>query len=169
MRVGLLSDTHDSVKNTCAAAALFRREGVSTLLHGGDVCGPAAVEPLHGFTVTFARGNAERIDALSAAVEALYGPGHLARWHSLLLDGYQVALLHGHEEAFLGRLIRSGEYAYVIHGHTHRRADRRIGSTRVINPGALGGIRREPRSVCILDLATAQARFFEVSGTAGGP
>ena len=62
----------------------------------------------------------------------------------------------------LGNLIASGEYAYVFHGHTHRRRDRMIGHTRVINPGALGGRRTERRSFCILDLATGETRFVEL-------
>jgi predicted phosphodiesterase len=32
----------------------------------------------------------------------------------------------------------------------------------VINPGALGGVRHESRSFCILDLQTDELRFIEV-------
>ena len=47
-------------------------------------------------------------------------------------------------------------------GHTHRRRDQTIGRTRVINPGALGGVRWQRRSFCILDLATGEARFVKL-------
>jgi hypothetical protein len=59
-------------------------------------------------------------------------------------------------------LISDGEHAYVFHGHTHRRNDRRVGPTRVINPGALGGMRWQQRSFCILDLATDEVDFVTV-------
>jgi hypothetical protein len=126
------------------------------------VCGPAVVEVLEGFAVYFAQGNMDRMPALGLAVEALHGRGRLARYHDLVLDGFRILLLHGDEGGLLHRLIHSGRYAYVLHGHTHRRADRRMGSTRVINPGALGGLRRESPSVCILDLETGQACFVEL-------
>jgi predicted phosphodiesterase len=71
-------------------------------------------------------------------------------------------MTHGDNEGFLDGLIGSGKYAYVLHGHTHRRRDQTVGSTRVINPGALGGMRRERRSLCILDLTTARARFLKL-------
>jgi hypothetical protein len=71
-------------------------------------------------------------------------------------------MIHGHQEGKLRRLINAGEYAYVVHGHTHRRSDRRIGPTRVINPGALGGMRWQQRSFCILDLDSGEATFVRV-------
>ena len=37
-----------------------------------------------------------------------------------------------------------------------------IGRTRVINPGALGCMRRQLRSFCILDLTTGEIRFVEL-------
>ena len=63
----------------------------------------------------------------------------------------------------LDKLIRSRRYKYVFHGHTHRQRDEKIGKTRVINPGALGGARYEPRTVCIVDLDKDDVRFIPVS------
>jgi predicted phosphodiesterase len=37
--------------------------------------------------------------------------------------------------------------------------DKRIGKTRVINPGALGGLKKQSRSVALLDLETDQLIF----------
>ncbi len=162
MRIGLLSDTHDNLENIAAAVEIFRREGVTTLLHAGDICGPAVVDKLADFQVTFAQGNMDNARDLRLAVEARQGAGRLAHWHRLVIDGWSIALLHGDMEEFLNRLILSGDYAYVIYGHSHRHADRQVGQTRAINPGALGGARHQPRSVCILDLETGQARFFEI-------
>ena len=78
-----------------------------------------------------------------------------------MIDGYAIAALHGHD-GLLGA-IHSGEQRYVLHGHTHARRDQRIGPTRVINPGALGGTHRETRSVAILDVAADALRFIELA------
>jgi putative phosphoesterase len=162
MRIGLLSDTHDNLQGVQAAVGIFRREGVTHLLHCGDVCGPSIVEALEGFSVTFAQGNVDRLPALGMAVKTLQGPGRLARWHRLVLGGVSVALLHGDDLGLQLKLTQSGDYGYVFCGHTHRRGDTRVGRTRVINPGALGGTRRESRSICIVDLSKGDARFIEL-------
>lgn len=162
VKIGILSDTHDHLENVQAAAEFLAREGITTLLHCGDVCGPEVVQLLAGFSVYFARGNMDRMPALGRAVEASQGPGRLARCHELVLDGHRLAVVHGDEGELLHRLIGSGGYVYVIYGHTHRRTERQIGSTRVVNPGALGGIRLERRSFCTLDLRTGLLRFHEL-------
>jgi len=109
-----------------------------------------------------AQGNMDRHPVLAQAVEETLGRGRLARLHELTLDGYPVAMVHGDNEELLRSLITSGQYAYVLCGHTHRRRDQRVGRTRVINPGALGGVRWQQRSLCILDLTTGEARFVKL-------
>jgi hypothetical protein len=37
--------------------------------------------------------------------------------------------------------------------------DKRIGRTRVINPGSLGGLKKQSRSVALLDLETDELNF----------
>ena len=37
------------------------------------------------------------------------------------------------------QLIKSGKYDVFIYGHTHRKDNRYIGTTRVINPGTAKG------------------------------
>lgn len=162
MKIGIIADTHDDLHNLERALATLRGEGVMTILHCGDVCGPDVVRALEGFDVWIAQGNMDRSANLAPAVEATFGRGRLAWMHTVSLDGYRLALIHGDNDEVLGNLVASGEYAWVLHGHTHRRRDHRVGRTRAINPGALGGTRRERRSFCILDLASGEARFVEL-------
>lgn len=161
MKIGILSDTHDNLRAVQKACDLFAAEGITTLLHCGDVCGPAVVEALDGFTVYFAQGNRERIPALRRAIDARQA-GRLALLHNLVLGDRPIALLHGDDGDSLRRLIASGMYDYVIHGHTHRHQDQRKGRTRVVNPGALD-MRWEPPSVCTLDLEADEVRFYIIA------
>jgi len=162
MKIGIISDTHDETHNLRTALRLLRAEGVSLVLHCGDVCNPKMVAELDGFDVWIAQGNMDRDLGLERAAEAKLGPGRYAWLQRPLLEGYPAALIHGDNEEVLGNLIASGEYAYVFHGHTHRRRDQSVGRTRVINPGALGGTRRQSHSFCILDLETGETRFIDV-------
>lgn len=162
MRIGIISDTHDDLRNLRAALEILRLEDITTVFHCGDLSGPAVVAALSEFDVWIARGNVDNHPEMEEAVSDVLGKGRMAESHHLTVDGRAALLIHGHREAELRRLIRAGEYFYVIHGHSHRRRDETIGRTRVINPGALGGMRWQRRSFCILDAVTDSVRFVEV-------
>ncbi len=162
MRIGIISDTHDDLRNLERALEILREEGISMVLHCGDLAGPAIVEALSGFDAWIARGNVDHHPELEQAALETLGNGRLAERHRLTLKGHSALLIHGDREGELRRLISAGDYAYVIHGHTHRRRDECIGQTRVINPGALGGLRWEQRSFGILDLETDEVTFINV-------
>ena len=79
------------------------------------------------------------------------------------LGGIKIAVTHGHLPGKLDQLIRSQRYTFVFHGHTHRKRDEMVGKTRVINPGALGGTRYEPRTVCVFDLDSREVQPVNIS------
>jgi putative phosphoesterase len=162
MKIGIIADTHDDVNNLKAALETLQAEGVTTLLHCGDVCGPHVIRALAGFDVWIVQGNMDGDAKLAAAVEEAFGPGRLAWLQRPALDGTAMVMIHGDNEEALQALVASGEYAYVLHGHTHKRRDQTVGRTRVINPGALGGKRPQRYSFCILDLKAGETRFFEL-------
>ena len=164
MKIGILSDTHNNTENLKRALTIFRREGVETLIHCGDMTTAKTAVHLAGFTLVYVHGN---MDANPIAIRrALFelNPSSVAANHfsGELIPGVRVAATHSHIPGKLDSLIRDG-YNYVFHGHTHRRRDEIIGPTRVINPGALGGAQHEPRSICILDLKTGQSRFINLA------
>jgi putative phosphoesterase len=162
LKIGVIADTHDHTDNLKAALVTLHAEGVTTILHCGDVCGPHLVQMLAGFDVWIVQGNMDGDSKLTVAVEETFGAGRLAWLQRPTLDGTRVVMLHGDNEEALQNLIASGEYAYVLHGHTHKRRDQTVGRTRVINPGALGGRQPQRYSFCTLDLETGETRFFEV-------
>lgn len=162
MRIGILSDTHDHIENTRRALEIMRQEGVERLFHCGDVTSPHVVSLFEGWDVLFVRGNLDQLDVLEPAVVALGRQPFLGDEVITTVAGRRIAILHGDDTDQLQQMISSGEFDYVFHGHTHRRRDERVERTRVINPGALGGVRHESRSFCILDLQTDALRFIEV-------
>lgn len=162
MNIGILSDTHNIQGTTLAALDAFRQAGITRLFHCGDITTEATLALFEGWDVTFVWGNGDlEKPSLEAAARAL-GLDLPTRQAQIVIDGYAIASLHGHEG--LRSVIQSGQYRYVFHGHTHQRRDEWIGPTHVINPGALGGARRESRSVAILDVATDALRFIEIEG-----
>jgi len=162
VKIGIVSDTHDNLNNLEAAVEVLRAEDVSSILHCGDLCGSDVIRALDGFDVWIAQGNMDRHVGLSQTAAEKFGHIPFAWFQKPTLNGYPLAMIHGDNEEVLGNIINSGQYKYVFHGHTHRRRDQQVGRTRVINPGALGGTRKQSRSFCILDLATGEARFVEL-------
>lgn len=162
MRIGVISDTHDNLHNLETALEILKEEDVTRLLHCGDLSGPGVVEAMSGFNVWIARGNVDHHPELERTVVETLGNGRLAERHRLNLAGHSVLLVHGHQEGELRRQISTGDYAYVFHGHTHRRRDQMIGPTRVVNPGALGGMRWQQRSFCIVDFESDRVTFIEI-------
>ncbi|MDY7077557.1 MAG: metallophosphoesterase family protein [Chloroflexota bacterium] len=162
MKIGIISDTHDNLGNLEAALGVLRVEGVTKIFHCGDVCKPGMIQAMTGFDVWIAQGNMDQHLDLEQAIEKTLGFGRLAWLHRPTLNGYPLAMVHGDNEEVLGNLVTSGQYAFVFHGHTHRRRDQTVGRTRAINPGAMGGTRRQSYSFCILDLETGETRFVEL-------
>jgi putative phosphoesterase len=123
------------------------------VIHCGDV-GTAEVMALFaGWPSHFVYGNCDdRRQALAAATAARQ------TWHGavgrLELAGRRIAFLHGDDSRTLQDLINSGGFDLVCYGHTHKAETHQVGSTRVLNPGAV--YRANPRSVAIVDLATLQ-------------
>jgi uncharacterized protein len=153
MRIGLLSDTHNSMANLRAAVEQFRKEKIETIFHLGDLTSLEVCQQLVEFRVicTFGNGDwdANEIQKNLLFYRAENFGGLIFRGE---IDGIKIAATHGHMEGVVEDLAQSGDFTYVFHGHSHRRRDERIRITRIINPGALGGLHVETRSCAILDL-----------------
>jgi len=163
MKIGILSDTHNHAHNTEIALAAFRERGIETLIHCGDITAPHMVDLFAGWEVVFVFGNMDspRTDLVDAARRIGVPPPLLSR--DVAVDGRVIGVTHGHDSGLLYRMMLSGRYAYVCHGHTHQRRDevRSAYRVRLINPGALGGSQSQTRSVCILDAEKDEVEFIE--------
>jgi uncharacterized protein len=174
--LGLLSDSHGQVQRTAAAVRLLQRVGAEAFVHCGDVGGIEVLQELAGLRAWVVCGNTDCPDATLVRHAQTLG---VAVTHEgplrLELDGRSLAAFHGHEPAF-ARLIGAlsehhklpadfGPCQYVLHGHTHVPSEGRVGSVRVINPGAL--YRAATHTVATLDLHNGKVQFWEVSDDPG--
>jgi len=160
MLIGICSDSHNRWKALRAAIEIFDRVGVEHIIHCGDVGGQEAFDELVGRTVSFVWGNTDVPTAgLLTYLEqvGLQPPGKAPL--RLDLGGRRIAVFHGHEPGF-SQVPHVLDVDYILHGHTHERSDERIGSVRIINPGALH--RARIRTVATLDLTTDKITYYEV-------
>ncbi len=159
MRIGLLADTHVPYRAPFIPPSVVAAlSGVELILHAGDVDEPWALEPLRALAPVHAvRGNYHIFDGSAAGAS-------LPESVELELEGFRVALCHGHHPGLagwfwkartlarnlLGRwdfeayeaaiVARLGERFpaadIIIFGHTHRFYFSRHGELLIVNPGA---------------------------------
>ena len=160
MLIGICSDTHGHGSTMRRALELFDRLGVERIIHCGDVGGQAVFDELVGRPVRFVWGNMDRPGAaLRTYLETVGIPAPEAVPLRLDWSDKRMAVFHGHERGF-ARAPATLAVDYILHGHTHLARDERIGSVRVINPGAL--CRAGAKTVATLNLVTDKLSFHEV-------
>lgn len=142
--VGLISDTHGLLRPQVAAAF----DGVSLILHAGDVGGAKVLESLAAIAP---------VEAVFGNVDDVHDPS-LARERTVTVAGVSIHVSHGHE---LGRptaelMLARYRGAVLVFGHTHKAVVVRDGARLAVNPGAAG-----PRR---FDLQPSVARLTIAAG-----
>lgn len=163
MIIGILSDTHDHQENLAQALEQLRNLGIQRVLHCGDLSHPETAKLLEGFQVNLVIGNMDReIERIRLTLQGLHEGNRVERVYQGEMEGVRIAMTHGHREEEIHELAQSGEFDLLFHGHTHRRKDKVVDGSRIINPGALGGMRWQSRSFCTVDLQRNQLAFYEL-------
>ncbi|MCC7084873.1 MAG: metallophosphoesterase family protein [Pirellulales bacterium] len=159
MLLGVISDTHGHVHNARAGVRMLESFGVQAVLHCGDVGSTAIVPLFAAWPTRFVYGNCDHGQALQLMIDDAGQTCH-GRFDSFELDEVKIALLHGDDDRLLRCTIAEGKHQLVCHGHTHVPRNERIGSTWVVNPGAL--YRADPHTIAIVDLKALTAEIVTV-------
>ncbi len=149
MRIGILSDTHGHAEAVGLAVEAFRRGRVELVIHCGDIGSLEVIELLTDWPTHFVLGNVDSRAVVAQAIEDVGQTCH-GRFGELELAGRKIAFLHGDDGQLLNQTIRGGQWDVVFHGHTHSAKQANVGSTLVVNPGALYGT--PDHSVAIVEL-----------------
>lgn len=168
MIVGILSDSHGRARILRRAVDILVGRGAEVIVHCGDFSKIACLDPLAEAPVqTYAvAGNMDRhiLADLPHAAAQRGVTFHPRTVEVPLGDGRFLVALHGHDEHLLEELVLGGRFPYVCHGHTHRADDRRIGSVRVICPGALASPQgRRDLTCALLDTAADTVELLVVA------
>lgn len=163
MKIGVLSDTHDNLDNLLTVLEIFRQRGIETVIHCGDLTDFAMISHFSGFRLIYLTGNMDvATGTIKKRVEQMREDNFAGQVFRGKLDGIGVAATHSHLEGKLMELIQEKRFGWIFHGHTHKKRNETIRGTRIVNPGALGGLVRGPRSFCIVDLTAGEVDFIEL-------
>ena len=136
---------------------LLRAGGAEFYIHCGDVGGEPIIDLLAGLKAALVWGNNDWDRRELERYAARLGVQVLPPLGELELDGKRFAITHGDDQKLVRRVLEQQAHDYLLLGHSHVRADQRIGKTRMINPGALH--RAGQKSVALLDTQTDLLQF----------
>jgi len=163
MKIGVMSDTHDQLSNLIHALQVFRENNIKTVIHCGDLTNLDMVSHFDGFRVIYTFGN---MDITTGAIRKQFKKLHEKNFAGMVfkggLGGTPIAATHSHQDGKVMELLRERRFKWIFHGHTHEKRNEILQGVRIINPGALGGMGREPRTFCIVDLESEDVEFFRV-------
>jgi len=153
MILGVVSDTHNRVSNVKKIIDIFNKRNVDDVIHTGDIT--------QAKTLTeFSRLNCSLIGVYGNNDLEEQGLKETAKKHgftfqlppfSLMLDNRKIVIFH-EPDSIERYLEKNTSVELVLHGHTHRYRNEKIGNTRVINPGECAGHIKGKNSVGILEL-----------------
>lgn len=163
MKIGVMSDTHDQLSNLIHVLNTYRENKIDTVIHCGDLTSLAMVSHFDGFRVIYTFGN---MDITTGTIRKQFRKQRENNFAGMVfrgnLGGCAVAATHSHLDGKIMELVRERKYSWIFHGHTHEKRDEILQGVRIVNPGALGGMGREPRTFCIVDLESEDVEFFRL-------
>jgi uncharacterized protein len=160
MKIGVLSDTHDSTSAIESAFCEFRMRGVELLIHCGDIQSPETVRLFEPIATHFVFGNCDwQPELIAPAIEDIGATLH-EPFGELELDGTKIAWIHSHDMKLFLELEFCDRFDFLFYGHTHKAEQHRRGRTLVVNPGALYRVRQ--RSCVVLDISSGQLESIDI-------
>jgi putative phosphoesterase len=158
VRVGVVSDTHDNLRNVARIVELLNEARVERVVHTGDVSQPktldalAALEaPLFG---VWGNNDKER-EALERAC-ARHGFDFTESGRELVWARRRILVVHDPREIDL----HLDEHHLVLHGHDHLHRVERVGGSLVVNPGECAGHLDGHNAVGVVDLVHLEVELL---------
>ena len=160
MRIGVVCDTHNNVRNVTRIVELFNDVNVDRVIHTGDITKGSTLDlfgalmcPLYG---VFGNNDVER-EGLAASADR-----HQFEFQDppLSLSWCERSILVVHDPATLER-IDLADTDLVLHGHTHLLREERSPERLVFNPGECAGQMVGYNAVGVVDLTNLDVELLK--------
>jgi putative phosphoesterase len=158
MRIGVVSDTHNQLRNVRRIVELFNTARVDRVVHTGDITQARTLEAFAGLEAPLVGvfGNNDEREPLRAVARdagiQLEEPPLSISWH-------QRRLLVVHDPHFLTD-AQLAAHDVVLHGHTHRSVHERRGGALLFNPGECAGQLEGHNTVGVLALESLEVEWL---------
>jgi len=169
MIVGVMSDTHDNLRNIDRAIEVLNKEGVDIVVHCGDFIAPFVIKRLGNLNSKLVGvfGNNDGDKKLLLTFAEKFGFELYNQPREVKLNDRKLLILHGlggveTTKTIVRAIAQSSEYDVVIYGHTHQSEVIKIGNTLVLNPGEVFGMLSGKSTLALLDLERLEAKLIEL-------
>ena len=163
MQIGIVSDTHNNLKNIDKIISLFNEERVSTVIHTGDIASARSLEKFSELKCKFVGvyGNNDRNEIGLKEVAEINNFLFREPPNLLTLDDRNLAIFH-EPDLIDDFLMQNENIDVVVHGHTHRYRKEIINGVLFFNPGECAGMKEGRNAIGILNLKSLETKriFF---------
>ena len=163
MKIGVVSDTHNNLKNIEIIVSLFNREDVQLVIHTGDITNHVSLQKFSELNCNFCGvyGNNDRNEiGLKEYVEE---NGLKFKEPPFLIHESKRNIAIFHEPDSIDDFLSANlNIDIVLHGHTHRYRKDIQNDTLIYNPGESAGMLSGKNAIGIINLENLYARriFF---------
>lgn len=157
MKIGIISDTHDDMYAIRKAVELFNEQGVTHVIHAGDLISPFTFEVFGDLSAQFIGIYGNNDGDLLLLREKSRGSIH-PQPHVFTVHGKRVVVVH--EPGIVEALADSGHFDLVVYGHLHEPEIRRVRDTLVVNPGKAARLHKGSSTLALLDTASMEAEII---------
>jgi putative phosphoesterase len=167
MKIGIIFDTHDNLKNLGKALAQLEERGSKIVIHCGDLVSPFMFKELAKFDgeahIVFSYQDIGSLVNLVKDDKAITNFKNLIihdEFRELEIKGKKIAFVHNDKLAEL--LAKTDRHSAVFYGHNHEAKIEKINNTLLVNPGELAGVKADKLSFAIYDAETNEAKLVEL-------
>ena len=163
MQIGVVSDTHNNLKNIDKIISLFNEENVRFVIHTGDIASAKSLE-------RFSNLQCELIGVYGNNDRNEEGIKEIAEFNNFsfqeppkIFSVYEKNIAIFHEPDQIDNFLEKNKRTnIVVHGHTHRYRNEIKDGVLIFNPGESAGMVEGSNAVGILDLESFEAKriFF---------
>ena len=160
MKIGVVSDTHNNLKNCNKIVELFNDAEVDRVIHTGDITQAKTLEifsrleaPLWG---VFGNNDLGERDSLFGAVNHF---GFKFIDPPMTLDWLDKKIVVVHDPIELS-MVEPSSYDFILHGHTHRKTVDYQRDQLTFNPGECAGHMDGYNAIGILNLCDSSAEIL---------
>ncbi|MGH0033154.1 MAG: YfcE family phosphodiesterase [Myxococcota bacterium] len=159
MRIGVVSDTHNHLKNTLRIVELLNEAGVERVVHTGDITQAKTLHAMSGLRAplygVYGNNDLERESLARASRELdihLVDPPLRLSW-----AGRSIVVVH--DPLDLAPDLLDG-VDLAIHGHDHRHRSERRNGALLFNPGECAGHVPGLNQVGVVDLVRLETHVL---------
>lgn len=163
MLVGVVSDTHNHIKNIKKIICIFNDEQVDLVVHTGDISKAKTLKNFSDLNAPLVGvfGNNDRIEEGLKEVCIEYNFNFQEPPLAITLQGKKIAIFH-EPDLIKNYIEKNKDIDLVLYGHTHRYKEETIDRTVYFNPGESAGSIDGKSALGIVNLNNLEIRriFF---------